>query len=75
MKQKNQKFKLVRRLLYRTWPALQNQQNRGWKHLPLASPLFACASVKISYALQLHRPPSFCRFSAEAVGLTEVCGL
>jgi hypothetical protein len=46
--------------------ALQNRQNRGGKHLRLASPLLACASVKISYALQPHGPASFCRFSAEA---------
>jgi len=33
---------------------LQNGYNLGWKHLPFASPLLACASVKISYALPPH---------------------
>ena len=66
LKQKKQKFKTAELLLCRTWPPLQNRQNLGWKHLPLASPRIPNASVKISYALQPHRPPLFCRFSPEA---------
>jgi hypothetical protein len=73
LKQKDQKFKTAEKAsLPHGAFTLQNRQNLGWKHLRLASPPLACASVKISYALQPHRPPSFCRFSAETFLLSEV---
>jgi len=70
LKQKNQKFKAAQRLLCRTGLTLQNEQNLGRN---LFTPCFAArsqSSVKISYALQPHMPPSFYPFSLEAVGLT-----
>jgi hypothetical protein len=56
----------------RTGPYPAKRVELGWKRLPYASPLITCASVKISYALQPHRPPLFYTFSAETVGLTKM---
>jgi len=59
----------------RSWPYPAKPAEPGLESFyPSASPLFACASVKISYALQPHRPPLFCRFSAEAFLLSGLGG-
>jgi len=64
---KEAKIQDSRKASLRSWPYPAKPAEPGLESFyPFASPLFACASVKISYALQPHRPPLFCRFSAEA---------
>jgi hypothetical protein len=64
LKQKKQKFKTAEKASFRSWPALQIRENRGWKVCAFAR--CASALAKIPMPCRRAGPALFSLISAEA---------